>query len=173
MTAQILTGQIQYTNHFTQKLKKSGADFIAPVEGFYKIKMPKKRQMNPYDLALESEEHALEIGFILKPNLEVSVPHVYFMAAVSSLAINDEQFDIRLNMFAEEVAQAQFHAEWAAYADFVPKSSLTDKYYGRIVCLYREGTLLQTVMFFNRQDEEKDKRMYSLSFLPMAASPLN
>jgi hypothetical protein len=158
--------QIQYTSHFTRKLQKCNAEFISPVEGFYKIKLLKKGKDTTYDLALESNEHELELRYRLESNFRSAAPHVVFTTNASTLASNDEHFDLKLHVFDPEEAQSIFNAEWAAYADFVPKSSVTNKFYGRLVTLYRENMLLETVLFYNKQDDEKDRRMYSLLFMP-------
>ena len=170
---QSVWGQLQYTQRFTNLLKRCDASFIMPIEGWYKIKLLRKSQARKYDLVLESEEHDFEIRFKLNPNYALTAPHVTCAATVSDLAINNDYFDIRLNVFSADQAWADFNAEWAAYADFVPKPSISDKYYGRLVMLYRDDHLLQTTMFFNKQDEEKDIRLYSLSFLPGKMSESN
>jgi hypothetical protein len=161
--------QIQYTQHFTNELKRCRADFIAPVEGWYKIKLLKNEPGPRYDLALQSEEKDFELRFSLQPEYRVQAPHITCLTTASTLAINDDHADIHVNVFTADQALEFFHADWAAYADFVPKPSLTQKYYGRLVTLFRQDDgLMQIVMFFNEHDEEKDRRIYSLSFLAEA-----
>jgi hypothetical protein len=158
--------QIQYTQHFTRELKKCQASFVAPVEGWYKIKMLRNEPGLKYDLALQSEEKDFELRYDLQPGYRANVPHITCLTSASTLAINDDRADIRVNIFTPEQAREYFQADWAAWADFIPKPSITEKYYGRLVTLFREGDgLMQVVMFFNQHSEEKDRRIYSLSFL--------
>ena len=116
--------------------------------------------------SLESEEHALELRYRLESNFRSAAPQVIFISTASTLASNDDQFDLKFHIFDPEQAHSIFNAEWAAYADFIPKASITNKFYGRLVTIYRDNILLQTVLFFNKQDDEKDRRMYSLLFSP-------
>lgn len=159
--------QMQYTRHFTRELEKCNASFITPVEGWYKIKMIRDQFGPKYDLALESQDREFEMHFSLDADYRADVPHITCLSTASTLAINSDQFDIAVYVFSGEQSKSFFEADWAAYADFIPKPTLTDKSYGRLVTLFREGIgLMHEVFFFNFHDEEKDRRMYSLAFLP-------
>lgn len=159
------SAQMQYTRHFTKELEKCHATFIAPVEGWYKIKMIRDQFGPKYDLALESEEKDFEMHFSLDPDYQINVPHITCLTTASTLAINSDRFDIQVNVFTPEQTKSYFNADWAAYADFIPKPTLTDKSFGRLVTIFREGFgLLQEVFFFNFHDPEKDLRMYTLTF---------
>ncbi|MCB0689094.1 MAG: hypothetical protein KDC53_21295 [Saprospiraceae bacterium] len=162
-----LPAQIQYTRHFSRALEKCQATFVAPVEGWYKIKMLRDQFGPKYDLALQSEDREFEMHFSLDPEYRANVPHITCLTTASTLAINMDRFDIKVNVFTDEQCRAFFNADWAAYADFIPKPSLTDKQFGRLVTIFREGKgMIQEVFFFNWHDDEKDRRMYSVAFLP-------
>ncbi|NND31130.1 MAG: hypothetical protein HKN76_00975 [Saprospiraceae bacterium] len=169
----LLYGQLQYTQHFTDLLDECEASFVMPVEGWYKLKLLKKAEARKYDLMIESQEHEFEIRYKLIPDYQISAPHITCVSTVSDLASNEERFDIQLNVLDVEQARADFNADWAAYADFVPKSSITDKFYARLVMLQRDHHLLQTIMFFNEHDAEKDIRLHSLSFVPTRGAQSN
>lgn len=157
--------QIVYTRHFARELEASTASFIQPLEGFYKIKMLKRDQHMEYDLVLRSEDKSFEMRFDLRPNYQLDVPHIHCFNLLNSLAINEEHFDIELNLFSPEESESRYHANWAAYADFVPKRRYTDYNYGRLVTLYREGAgLMHLVLLFNEHGREKDLRMHTLAF---------
>ena len=49
---QSIVGQIHYSQAFTDKLNKFQLDFVQPVEGMYKIVLPKKNDIIPLDLKL-------------------------------------------------------------------------------------------------------------------------
>ncbi len=157
--------QIYYSHHFTKKLEQSGMTFIKPVEGFYKIKMKQKDRLMKYDLVLHSTEHEFEMRFYIDRHLKHQVPQVSTFAMASSLAINDEHFDIHMHLFPTERARTDFNADWAAYVDFVPKRSLTDKHFGRLLCIYRpDRAIAYHLMLYNRHDGEHDRRLYALQF---------
>ena len=159
--------QIYYSNHFTKKLRSMGATLIKPVEGFYKVKLLKRDQFLRYDLVLHSEEKEFEMRFCLDNKYEAGVPHVSAFATATSLASNDPHFEISINIFPPENAKSYFNASWAAYLDFIPKRSLSERHYGRLVCMYDERRgMMYNLMLFNGHDEEKNRRIYSLMFQP-------
>ena len=158
--------QILYSRHFAKKVEKCQASFIRPVENWYKIKMLDKDPYMRYDLVLASEDKAFEMRFFLDHKYDRQIPQVDFFSLASSLAINEDHFDVHMHIFPKDMAQQSFHADWAGYADFVPKRSLTEKAYARLVSIYLEGTgLMHTLLLFNVHDEEKDRRMYTLTFV--------
>jgi hypothetical protein len=158
--------QILYSRHFARKVEKCQASFIRPVENWYKIKMLDQDPYMRYDLVLASEDKAFEMRFFLDHKYDRQIPHIDFFSLASSLAINEDHFDIHMHIFPTDMAHRSFQADWAGYADFVPKRSLTEKAYARLVSIYREGTgLMHTLLLFNVHDEEKDRRMYTLTFV--------
>ncbi len=157
--------QIHYSHHFTKKLQRMAGEFIEPVEGFYKVKMLRKDAYMRYDLVIHSEDYAMEMRFSLQPKYQLNAPHISCFTLANSLASNDEHFDIKMHFFAEEEAEEYFHADWAAYADFVPKRSLTERYYARLVTIFHEEHgLMHTLLLFDEHHDEKQRRMYTLSF---------
>ncbi len=165
-------GQIHYSHHFTKKIRKCQMQFIEPTEGMYRVKLLKRDLLMRYDLVLHSESNGLEIRFFIDPKVRGDAPYVSFMAKVSSLAINMDHFDIRTNFFPVEQAAALFHADWAAYADFIPKRLLTEKHFGRLVTIYRrDGRLAHTLLLFDLHNDEVDRRMNSITFSTQPAEP--
>ena len=161
----IVYGQIQYSHHFTKKLEACGVEFIRPLEGYYKVKMKRRDRFINYDLVLYSEDYNFEMRFWLDPDYRHDVPHITAFSLVNSLAINEPHFDIHMNLFREEDAKAYFNANWAAYSDFIPKRSLSDKHFGRLVCIYHQDKgMIYNLMLFNDHVEEKDRRLYALQF---------
>ncbi len=158
--------KVVYTRDFAQKLEKAQADFIRPVEGFYKIKVLDRDEFMKYDLVLRSQDKAFEMRFAIHPNDRLATPQIQCFNLLNSIATNDAHFDIKLSLYSEEQARSDYNAEWAAYADFVPKKSYSDYHYGRLVTIYREGSgLIHQVLLFNQHDREKNIRMHSISFL--------
>ncbi len=159
--------QIYYSNHFTKKLTQTHGTFIKPIEGYYKVKIPDKDAFINYDLVLHSEEHDFEISMILEPTYHRNTPHIEHFVLASSLAINEEIFDIKMNFLSDAEAHSDFHADWAAYSDFIPKRSVSDKHFARLLTIYHEKWgLMHTLMLFNMHNGEKDHRLYTLRFLP-------
>ncbi len=160
-----LASQIHYSNHFTREISRCQAEFIEPVEGLYKVKMMKRDEDLNYDLVLFSEEYDFEMRFVLEPKYHRTTPHVDFFTLTTSLALNHERPDIHMNLFEPEEAHTRFNAQWAAYADFIPKRSLTEKSYARLLSIYRQDCgLIHTLLLFNEHTDEKDRRLHSISF---------
>jgi len=134
--------------------------------------MPRGKEGNDFDLMLESEEMAFELRYQLDPNYQLAVPHISAMTSAMSMAINDDRVSIEMNVFTPEQSASYFGADWASYADFVPKPGLTNKRYGRMVTVFKSHKgLLQTIMFFDDHEEEKDRRLYSLTFDDVGLKP--
>lgn len=161
----VLRAQTHYSHRFTRALEDCNATFIQPIENQYRPKMLRKDAFGRYDQVIETRSKDFEMRFMLDPNYHKDVPNITCLALASSLATNAQHFDIQINIFPQEDAQAYYHADWAAYADFIPKRSLTDKYYARLVTIYRVGSgIMHQIMLFDEHSDEKDRRLYSLSF---------
>lgn len=164
-----LGAQTRYTHHFAKELDRCEATFVSPVEGWYKIKLLRHQREPVMDLALQSEDKHFEMRFSLQPEYTANVPHITCLTTASTLAINDDQTSIRMNFFTPEQALEYFHADWAAYVDFIPKPQISDKHYGRLVTIFREGSgIMHELLLFDFHDDEKDRRIYSLAFIPRA-----
>ena len=165
-----VSGQIHYSHRFTKKLKKAHLNFIEPVEGFYKIRLPKKDEYLKYDLVLRSEEKAFEMRFHIDPAPTMAFPHMACFNLANSLATNDQHFNLEMQIFEQDNAHELFTADWAAYVDFIPKRSLTDKHYARLLTLFREEYgLVHLLLLFDHHGREKDLRLYTLSFIDDSA----
>ncbi|NND05105.1 MAG: hypothetical protein HKN87_01885 [Saprospiraceae bacterium] len=164
--------QIHYTHQFTKKLKRTQLQFVEPVEGMYRIQMLRKDDFLKYDLVLASEDYQLDMRYIVEPKAGKMTPmHLTFLSRTSTLALNDEHFDIKVHVYHPNLANSLFHADWAAYADFIPKRSLTDKHFGRLLSIYKADCGVASILLlFNEHKGEEDRRMYSLSFSGAAVS---
>lgn len=161
----VLRAQSHYSHRFTRALEECNATFVQPVENQYRPKMLRKDAFGRYDQVIETRNKDFEMRFMLDPNYRKDVPNITCLALASSLATNAQRFDIHVNVFPPEDAKAYYHADWAAYADFIPKRSLTDKYYARLVTIYKVGSgIMHQIMLFDDQSDEKDRRLYSLAF---------
>lgn len=162
---ELAMGQIHYSHHFTKKLNSMAGSFVEPVEGYYKVKMLRRDAYMRYDLVINSEEKEFEMRFLLDKKYLSGTPKISMMTLASSLASNDTHFDIHMHLFPPDLAKNYYAADWAAYADFVPKQSLTDKHYARLLCIYQVDLgLIYQLMLFNQHDEEKNRRLYTIGF---------
>lgn len=160
-----LPAQITYSHNFTKKLHRSGIDFVEPVEGFYKVRLLKKDALLKYDMVIQSKEKDLEMRFVLDPKYKLDVPHISFFNLATSLATNEQRFNIQLNVYSPSEAKSLYGADWAAYSDFIPKRTLTDKYYARLISIFRVGLgMAHQIILFNRHDREVDVRSHTISF---------
>ncbi len=160
-----LEAQTHYSHRFTKALEECNATFIQPIENLYRPKMLRKDAFGRYDQVIETRSKDFEMRFMLDPYYRKNVPNITCLALASSLATNEQHFDIQINVFPQEDAQTYYHADWAAYADFIPKRSLTDKNYGRLVTIYSvESGIMHQIMLFDEHNDEKDRRLYSLAF---------
>ncbi|MDH3244651.1 MAG: hypothetical protein OEM26_08560 [Saprospiraceae bacterium] len=165
MVSTSLPAQIIYSHNFTKKLHRAGIDFVEPVEGFYKVRLLKKDDLLKYDMVIQSKEKDLEMRFVLDPKYKLDVPHLSFFNLATSLATNEQRFNIKLNVYPPSEAKSLYGADWAAYSDFIPKRTLTDKYYARLISIFREGLgMAHQIILFNRHEREVDVRSHTISF---------
>ena len=91
--------QIHYSNRFTKVLERCRATFISPVEHQYRPKMLKRDDFGRYDQVIESRDAQFEMRFMLDPSYQNDVPNITCLALASSLATNDQAFQIHINIF--------------------------------------------------------------------------
>jgi len=162
-----LHSQIVYSHGFTKKLKRAGLEFIEPVEGFYKVRLLRKDEFLRYDMVVHSEEKQLEMRFVIDPRYALETPHITFFNLATSLATNEQRFNIKMNVLATEEAKSVYGADWAAYSDFIPKRSLSNMYYARLLTLFHQQKgIAHQILLFNRYDDELNMRLRTISFLP-------
>ncbi len=129
--------ELLFTRSFTNKCRNSDVTFYMPVETKLLPTTLKRDAFLKYDLCL-TDQADIEVRIIideLSPQRS-QAPNVRFQSVLATLASNDEDHFMRISLFDNQDAEAFFNAEWAAYAEFVPKSEITNKRYGLLECLY-------------------------------------
>lgn len=130
-----------YPYAFQEKMEKMGVELFLPIESRIKQKKLVKDDFLEYDLVLKSKRN-FEIRYFLYPENQVEgtpPPQVELTRTLASIATNDEEENIRMTSLSHREAKRRFGADWAIYADFVPKQSFSDFAIGRIVSLFKEG----------------------------------
>ena len=131
-----------YPDEFATKANKMGIEFFFPIESKIKVKKSIKDDFLNYDLVVKSKRK-FEIRYFLYPvdthQFTSFHPHVEITRTIASIATNNELENIRMTSLPHEESIEKFGADWAIYADFVPKESFSRFGIGRIVSLYKEG----------------------------------
>ena len=127
---------------FDEKAEKLGVEFFYPIETKIKQKKLRTDDFLNYDLVLKSKND-FEIRYFMYPESESSHisfhPHVEMTRTIATIATNDEDENIRMRTLSIEESIQRFNADWAIYADFVPKESFSRFRIGRLVSIYKEG----------------------------------
>ncbi len=132
--------RLLFSQAFTHKCRHFDLDFLSPIESVWLPTGLNRDDFLKYDLALTNQQ-GVEIRVImdeLDPRASRS-PNVRFSTVLSTLATNDQDSDITVNMFTSDQAERFYNASWAALAEFIPKKGLTDKPKGLLQCIYLPG----------------------------------
>jgi len=119
------------------------------LEAKAKIKGAGKNFVFSYDNRIEVREGAYEYFILLNQEQGsrdiLKTPHVEFTRLVADMASNDESNLIWARVLDGE-ENSLYNADWSAEARFVPKDALSRYPEARLLCIYREGVGMATVL---------------------------
>lgn len=166
-TAFGIHGQIRFTRDFTNKLQSAGAQIHIADDNWFKVTICENSKV-VYDLCVESLRDTAEIKYLIYPEntrSRIVFPEVHFISKVANLAINDDIHWIRTKSFSQKIIEDSLHADWAGELSFIPKSSETDKKYGKAFALYRQDYgMIYAVLFYNFEFLHFNEHLHSISF---------
>ena len=155
-----LSSQLMYTRHFTKMLDKGMLEFNTPTEGWFKPVPLIKDEFFQYDLVLQHTNDDFEMRCIIEPthraNPKNSYPHLLTMRTALSAASNHNSNDLIIQSIPEETLSSTYNADWGLMVDFIPKPSLTDKSFGKMVSLFAEEKSRVFIFFFYNEAEKED-----------------
>jgi len=168
-----VTGQVDVSADFKQKLQTAGIEFLEPLENSYKdIRVP-RRNFADYDFAIRSRKEKVEIRFRIDPldldNPVAYAPHVRSTRMLLHLASNNDNFYMSGLPVRESDLTEQFNADWGKIFFFTPKEDFSIRKECKMLALFREGQGMAYVFFlFDEPSPELDYRFYALRFLDEA-----
>ncbi len=168
-----LKGQVFFTRAFTEKLYNAGLELKLKEDHWFKVSLPDLNHVVQFDLCLEAIEDSAELRFIVRDSKvadRMFFPEPYLISMVANLATNDRGYWISSKSITGKELTDVYKAEWAAEMSFVPKSSVTNKKYGKAFALYRQDYgMIYTVLFYNYEYPLFNNHLRSINFL----APLN
>lgn len=160
--------QIRYTRDFTTKLRAATLALSLPDSTWYNVVMPCEDKYNQYDLCLISEVDSAELRFIIlddRATRKILFPEMHYMARLSNLASNDENHWMRTKTLPSKMVIDSMKADWAGEMSFTPKSTVTDKRYGKLFSIYRENTgMVFVLLFYNYEFPGFNDHLHSVYF---------
>jgi hypothetical protein len=161
-----LSGQLLYTRHFTKMLDKGMLLFNKPVEGWFKPIPLIQDEFFKYDLVLQHTDDDLEMRCIIEPTHKSKVknnyPHLLAMKNALSAASNNEANEMVIQKLSAASLDSLYNADWGLMVDFIPKKTLTNKSYGKLLSLFAEDKSRLFVFFFYNE-AEKDQLEHRLA----------
>ncbi len=134
--------QIVYTRAFTQRLVEAGLEYDLPAEQWLHVIMPPDDSLMHYDLVLQNDRNDFELRFHIHSasDADLVVPaSVALTRLVATIASNDENALIRIEIPPEDLLKTAFNADRGAIALFSPKKIFSEKQYGALISLYSVG----------------------------------
>lgn len=134
-------GQITYTAAFTRLLEKSGMEYAEPAEQWMHVTVPPVDGYMDYDLVVENDREDFEIRycFHLEKRSKETPPSVEVARLVASIASNDPETEIRIQIPADSFLIQAFNADYGLIAHFIPKAEFSGKPIGVFISLYSEN----------------------------------
>jgi len=141
--------------------------FNKPVEGWFKPIPLLQDEFFKYDLVLQHTDDDLEMRCIIEPayksNLKNNYPHLLAMRNALSAANNQESNKMIIQKISAASLDSMFNADWGLMVDFIPKKSLTDKTYGKLLSLFAEDkSRLFVFFFFNEAEKDQLEQRLAL-----------
>ena len=134
--------QITYTAAFTQKIEKLGIEMYEPVESLLHVYPLEEDDFMAYDLVLQNDINDFEVRFRIRPEngkWQRTPENVEVLRLLTSVATNDLEADIRRIIPEDGFFVEAYNATGGFMAKFVPKETYSEKQYGTLVSIYREG----------------------------------
>lgn len=144
-------GHAQKSNisSFEGKLEKMQLLHYKALEGKSKLRGAGKNFIFRYDARINLRDSDYEYFILLDseqgPRDILNTPHVEFTRMVADMASNDESNMIWARVLDEEEALI-YAADWAAEARFISKDALSRYPEARLLCIYREGVGMASVL---------------------------
>lgn len=147
------SAQVQLPPAFTQALQQGQVEFFSPVEKNFKSLRVRPNSLWPYDMAMRSRKHKLEMRYRVIPNLGLpsKIPHINCLSMASSLATNDQDQQIAVHKITPQQLSEEYNAEWGATVFFCPKKTFSKRRYCKMLALYatNKATIYVFYLFDN------------------------
>jgi hypothetical protein len=135
-----LVGQIIYTASFTRLLHDAGVEYAAPAESWLHVTIPPEDDYMDYDLVVENDRNDFEVRYFFHRDMDEQVPAAVRVAGlVASIATNEPESEIRIQMPSDALLRTAFNADRGIIAHFTPKADFSEKQFGALISLFHDG----------------------------------
>jgi len=164
----VIFAQIQYTKSFTDKLNKANLLFYKPADTWFHLIPMEEDDFFEYDLVIESDDGDIEMRYMIHPwkeRDEDEIPHILAMNVAMEAASNDEKHLLKISPIDNVELKNTYNADWGMIVNFKPKSSLSNKQYGRLLALFSENKgNVHVIYLFDPPAEGSYKFMQAVEF---------
>lgn len=133
--------KIQYTSHFTQKLKQCQLRYHKTNDAWLRIVQPHKDDLVQADLILTNDDENYEEWYILHETSSLDqsfYPHVALPSLITTFSSNIEDHDITFISLSKKELD-ELHADWGVWSHFKSKKSLTHLAHCSALSLYNKS----------------------------------
>ena len=144
---------------FIKQMEALGLYFYSTLESAYKYFGRGSNEIFSYEMRMKNKTEGLEIFLIYNRTVsgdKLLVPHIEFTRQIADMATNDEDARIWTKNFSVDDLK-KYHADWGAEAEFYLKKGISRFRKGRVVCIFREGRQMASVLYcYNKKSQLPD-----------------
>lgn len=136
------SGQIVYTAAFTHLLDHAGLEYFTNTEEWLHVTIPPEDVYMDYHLVLENDRNDFEVRYHISDSSNtksVTPAAVEVARLVATIATNDENSIIRIQIPPDALLHTVFNADRGILAYFTPKADFSEKPHGAILSLYKDN----------------------------------
>lgn len=149
----IATAQTQFPIDMERTLNKMQLEYLQPIEHFPSFLGKGSIKYFDYDFGLQINGDEMLILVQTRNDDATYIPQVAVSGMVSTLATNNQEYDIRV-MGTNEKYLLETNSDWAIESLFVPKKGMTDYKVAYLKALYKKGIGAVNILYLSNEEIE-------------------
>ena len=148
-----ISAQSEFPADMQRTMNKMQLEYIQPVEVFPSFLEKGAIKYFPYDFGFEINGGEMMILVQTRNDDGTYIPQVSVSGLVSTLATNNQEFEIRVMGTNDEYLQ-ETNAEWAIESLFIPKKGMSDYKLAYLKSLFKSGIGAVNILYLSREEIE-------------------
>lgn len=149
----LIKGQSELPLDMRMTLNKMQLEYLQPVEQFPTFLGKGSIKYFNYDFGLEINGGEMLILVQTRNDDETYIPQVAISGLVSTLATNNQEFDIRVMGTNDNYLKAT-SCDWAIESLFIPKKGMTDYKVAYLKALFKAGIGAVNILYLSNEEIE-------------------
>lgn len=146
-------GQTSLSSDMESTMRDMQLEYIQPVEKSITFVEKGKIRNFDYDFGIEINGGEMLILVQTRDDSPTYVPQIAIPGLVSTLATNDQDFDIRMMGTGSRYLK-ESNSDWAIESLFIPKKVMTDYKIAYIKALFKEGIGSVNILYLSNEEIE-------------------